>query len=573
MNEYQVRILLNARDNASRALGKVDRNLRMVRKQARGTSAAVKGLGGSFKGALTAISPFTIGAAGAVAILARGVGQARDFSRGIAEVKTILPESGREFVNLEGQVRGFADEVGRSSTDVVPALYQAISAGVDPDNVFSFLEIANQASIGGVTDLETAVDGLTTSTNAYGAQGLTTTDAADILFTSVRLGKTTFEELSRSIGQVSPLAAASGVSFGELNAHIAQLTTLGFSTSESTTAIRAGVQGLIKPTDDLNDIWARAGFESGQAAIEALGLAGAMDIVAEAANGDIGELTTLVGSVEAVNAILGVTGDNAGSFNEKLLAMDDAAGAAGKAFALVADSDAQKFDESLARLGNSTEKLGADLLPFVAAATEAFAMVVSSTANSIEEDSQRIDEALGGAIAGAILAPTEESGWRNAWREWRDTVLLGQEPLLIYRDATTSADETGEKWGDTLRQINLQLEAQPPAIISLVNADDALVDVEISLLQVQQTRLKIQQSLTDATLAQNEANVAHNETSRELADAIAEVTVETYSFESAMAVAETRALSVNKALRAQEAQADKSKRAFIEYHLSEFGSY
>ena len=230
-------------------------------------------------------------------------------------------------------MRDFADEVGRSSTDVVPALYQAISAGVDPDNVFSFLEIANQASIGGVTDLETAVDGLTTSTNAYGAQGLTTTDAADILFTSVRLGKTTFEELSRSIGQVSPLAAASGVSFGELNAHIAQLTTLGFSTSESTTAIRAGVQGLIKPTDDLNDIWARAGFESGQAAIEALGLAGAMDIVAEAANGDIGELTTLVGSVEAVNSILGVTGDNAGSFNEKLLAMEDSAGAAGKAFA------------------------------------------------------------------------------------------------------------------------------------------------------------------------------------------------------------------------------------------------
>ena len=95
MNEYQVRILLNARDNASRALGKVDRNLRMVRKQARGTSSAVKGLGGGFKSALTAVSPFTIGAAGAVAILARGVGQARQFSKGIAEVNTILPQGGK----------------------------------------------------------------------------------------------------------------------------------------------------------------------------------------------------------------------------------------------------------------------------------------------------------------------------------------------------------------------------------------------------------------------------------------------------------------------------------------------
>ena len=176
--------------------------------------SALKGLGGGFKSALTAVSPFTIGAAGAVAILARGVGQAREFSKGIAEVNTILPQGGREFGNLAEMVRNFADQVGRSSTDVVPALYQAISAGVPPDNVFAFLEVASQAAVGGVTDLETAVDGLTTSTNAFGAQGLTTTQAADTLFTAVRLGKTTFEELSRSIGAVAPLASASGVSFG-----------------------------------------------------------------------------------------------------------------------------------------------------------------------------------------------------------------------------------------------------------------------------------------------------------------------------------------------------------------------
>ena len=90
-------------------------------KQARSTTGALKGLGGGFKSALTAVSPFTIGAAGAVAILARGVGQAREFSKGIAEVNTILPQGGREFGNLTEMVRNFADQVGRSSTDVVPA--------------------------------------------------------------------------------------------------------------------------------------------------------------------------------------------------------------------------------------------------------------------------------------------------------------------------------------------------------------------------------------------------------------------------------------------------------------------
>ena len=323
------------------------------------------------------------------------------------------------------------------------------------------------------------------------------------------------------------MAAASGVSFGELNTQIAQLTTGGFKTSEAATAIRAAIQGLLKPSNDLNDIWARAGFESGQAAIESLGLAGAMDIVAQAAGGDIGALSKLVGSVEAVNAILGVTGDNAGSFNEKLLAMEDSAGAAGEAFQIVADSDAQKLEESLARLGNTTERLGAELLPSVAGALEVFATAVSSTANSVQEDSKRIDEALGSAIADAILAPTEESGWRNAWREWRDTVLLGLKAVETYREATTSADETTERWGDTLRQITALSMEHGKSVQGVVNADDELVDVEISLLEVQQTRIKILGSLTAQTAAYN------NQCSANRLDNLADITRATGAAESA----------------------------------------
>ena len=561
MNEYQVRILLNARDNASRALGKVDRNLRMVRKQARGTSSAVKGLGGSFKGALTSISPFTIGAAGAVAILARGVGQAREFSKGIAEVRTILPQGGKEFANLSDMVRDFADEVGIASNDAVPALYQAISATVPPENVFDFLQVANQVAVGGVTDLETAVDALTTATNAFGAQGLTATQASDALFTAVRLGKTTIEELSRSIGQVSPLAAAAGVSFEELNVHIAQLTTGGFATSEAATAVRSAIDGLLKPSNDLNDIWRAAGFESGQAAIKALGLAGAMDIVAQAADGDLGALKALVGSTEAVSSILAATGDNADSFNEKLVQMEDNAGATGKAFDIVAESDAFKLEQSLNRLNNLTERLGADLLPSVAGALEVFATAVSSTANSVQEDSKRIDEALSSAIADAILAPTEESGWRNAWREWRDTVLLGLKAVETYREATTSADETTERWGDTLRQINSEIEAQPPAIRRIVDADDALVDVEISLLEVQQTRIKILASLTAQT-------AAYNKQQRVQADNLAAVARATGTAESANGSYELSIVRINRAGREQAARLKENAARFVDYEAA-----
>ena len=82
---------------------------------------------------------------------------------------------------------------------MIPALYQAISAGVPADNVFTFLSTAAETGIGGCTDLETAVDALSSVTNAYGLENLSTAQAADTLFTGVKMGKTTIEELSANL--------------------------------------------------------------------------------------------------------------------------------------------------------------------------------------------------------------------------------------------------------------------------------------------------------------------------------------------------------------------------------------
>ena len=410
-----------------------------------------------------------------------------------------------------------------------------------PDNVFEFLEIASQAAVGGVTDLETAVDGLTTSTNAFGAQGLTTTQAADTLFTAVRLGKTTFEELSRSIGTVAPLASASGVSFGELNTQIAQLTTGGFRTSEAATAIRAAIQGLLRPSNDLNDIWARAGFESGQAAIEALGLAGAMDIVAQAADGDIGELTALVGSVEAVNSILGVTGDNAGSFNEKLLAMEDSAGAAGKAFQVVADSDAQKLEESLNRLNNATERLGAELLPGLAATAEAVGNVISGQSGLFEQS-------VNDGLLGWILRVGDESRFTTP-------------AIMDVAKAVTEATESDDKWAGTLTQITRLQNDVTVSSRKRISADDELVDVEISLLEVEQTRIKILASLTAQT-------AAYNNQQRVQADNLAAVSRATGIAESATGDYELSIVQINRAGREQAARLTENAARLADYEAA-----
>ena len=106
------------------------------------------------------------------AITGVAVAGLREFAtleRGMNEVFTLAPAMSAEAMGkMTDDVRSFSREMGTSTTEVVPALYQAISAGVPTENVFTFLETANKAAIGGVTDLETAVDGISSVVNAYG---------------------------------------------------------------------------------------------------------------------------------------------------------------------------------------------------------------------------------------------------------------------------------------------------------------------------------------------------------------------------------------------------------------------
>ena len=181
---------------------------------------------------------------GAATVAIAGLGAAGlksfvEFEQGMNEVFTLLPGiSGEAMSEMTGQVKEFSKEFGTLPNEVVPALYQAISAGVPSENVFTFLETAQKAAIGGVTDLETAVDGISSAVNAYGVDVLSAADASDIMFTAVKLGKTNFDQLSRSLFNVIPTASNAGVEFGNVAAALAVMTAQGVPTSVATTQLR-----------------------------------------------------------------------------------------------------------------------------------------------------------------------------------------------------------------------------------------------------------------------------------------------------------------------------------------------
>lgn len=310
---------------------------------------------------------------------------ASDFDSAMREVNTMMLLGEDQFKGFSKEVQSAARELGVSATNSAKALYQAISAGIPKENVVDFLKIATKAAIGGVTDTTTAVDGLTTVLNAFKIPVSKAQHVADVMFTTVKGGKTTFEELSASLFNVAPIAAASGIKFEEVAAALASITKQGVPTAVATTQLRAAIQALSAPTAAQKAMMQELGLEMNQATLESKGLAGSFNMVMEATGGNMEELRKLVGSVEAVQGILALTGQNAQTFQNDLDAMSNAAGAATDAFDQMENTTARKFAKMKAQLSDIAITIGTALLPILQKLMEFITPIVTKIAEWIEK--------------------------------------------------------------------------------------------------------------------------------------------------------------------------------------------
>ncbi len=306
---------------------------------------------------------FTAGAA----LLGKSVFDAAGFERQMNEVFTLLPGiTGEAMGEMTGDVKAFATEFGILPQEVVPALYSSLSAGVPAGNVFEFMETATKLAKGGVTDLETAVDGLTSVVNAYGADVLPAQQASDLLFTTVKLGKTTVAELSSAIFQVTPTAAALGVEFGNVTAALAAMTLQGVPTSVATTQLRQLFVELSKSGSGTAKVFEElAGKTFKQFIADGGDLQGALQMLEYHAGATGIGINDLFGSVEAGSAALALTGGGTEAFSNALAGMEESAGATDAAFDTMNQGLAATLDKLKAKFAVSLIEIGTAIAPTV----------------------------------------------------------------------------------------------------------------------------------------------------------------------------------------------------------------
>ncbi len=274
---------------------------------------------------------------------------AADFEHAMKEVQTISDATSENFDKISGQLVQLSKEVPvESMTKLSEAFYQVVSAGYDGAKGMEVLEVAAKSATAGVTDTKTAADGLTTVLNAWGKEAGKAEEVSDVLFKTVKNGKTTIDELSQNFSEVAPLAASSGVSFREVAAAFSTLTKQGVPTAQAATQIRGAIEGLNR---SMGDSWSKS-----------MSLQEAFQKVSDEANGTFNGIRESMKTIEGVKAVLAMTGDQFDASIKDFKAMKDASGSMNEAFDKMGDSAKNQFQVLQNHINATIKPLGDAIL-------------------------------------------------------------------------------------------------------------------------------------------------------------------------------------------------------------------
>ncbi len=238
------------------------------------------------------------------------------------QVKNIGTLGTKNFEEFAGLASDLSKQIPDDAANIAKGVYQAISAGIQGTNqeIIDFVATAGKAAVAGLSDTETSVNVLTSVLNAYKLQAKDAGKVSDTLFAGIKLGKTSFSELSAGLANVVPAASAAGIKFDEVIASISQMTALGVPTAQATTQIQQAIIQLQKPTQRLVPVLQNIGLSAGNIGeeIRKKGLIATLQEVQTSAKSMGLSLTQTFRSSQAASAAILLTGENAARANKTL---------------------------------------------------------------------------------------------------------------------------------------------------------------------------------------------------------------------------------------------------------------
>jgi len=352
---------------------------------------ARKGAGG--------LAQMGIAAAPVTAVLGMGIKRAVDFEDGMARIGTLLTGSDMgQLPRIGSDLDAMTRRFGMAADVMQNAGFQALSASVPVQDLGRFLDVAARAAVGGYTQIDVAVDGLTNVLNAYEMDMDRAIEVSDAFFVANRRGKTTFAELAGTLGGVAPMAKSMGVHMQELAGVVATVTKNGITTSQTVTGLKAALTNILKPTQDAKDEAKRLGLQLGPEGIaRAGGLLPYLQSIVKSEKFTSNSLNNLFGSSEALNMMLKLTSDQGLTDFAAGLQEMATGGQTESAFRLVEKTSSFQM-KRMQQIGLSALRaVGAAILPVISQMLDPVSRALDSLTQSLIDP-----DGLGGALKSTV---------------------------------------------------------------------------------------------------------------------------------------------------------------------------
>lgn len=378
-----------------------------LQKSVKQSVRTIKGFKSNVKKTATLMSKsFAIGAGAATMAVGAFSGAAlhngAEMQKEMSNVATLLDGTAEQvdarIAKLGKGVIKVSNNTGKATSDLTDGLYQVISAMGDSKDSVANLQIAAKAATAGNATTTDSINLLSAVTKGYGDTSKKAVQkASDLAFQTVKLGQTSFPELAASIGKVTPLASALGMTQEELFGATATLTGVTGGTAEVMTQMKAVLSGMMSPSEDMAKMLEKIGYSSGSMAMESLGLNGTLEALGKAVGGDTQKLAKLFSSVEAQTAVLSLAGSQSKNFTDKTKQMYDSLNATDTAFERQTDNIDYQI-QSIKNLGSNfltsigmealpeVEKLAKEALPMITESLDLIAPDVSEVATSFTQN-------------------------------------------------------------------------------------------------------------------------------------------------------------------------------------------
>jgi len=298
---------------------------------------------------------------------AAGMGLA---SREAAQMQTALTDMLKVLQLTEAELEATAEQLhslaratGVADEALAGSLANIARAGVSGAEGMKVLESATRAAVAGGADMATVADTQVSVMRAYGLSVEQAAASMDTLLRASQVGRMSFQDLMAALRGVVPVASQLGIGYNQLAAALATMTTVGYDAENSLMGLNMVMVKLSNPSAQLKAALSQAGYASGQALVEARGLAGAIQFLTDAAGDDEQAMIQMAGGARAFKAVAALAAQDGALFAQKLEQVSDSVGAVDRAFASSANTFAMQSRQMRTAISQALEAFGADLIP------------------------------------------------------------------------------------------------------------------------------------------------------------------------------------------------------------------